>query len=131
MTHMRLSIQMTDKDVLDKFCRIVECGKVGPERRYGREHHKPCYVWQISNRADTERILLAFRPWLGRRRLTKAEEVLREIAKMDISCKQCGKEFRAKRLDMLFCSPECRSRWNYLFNRPAVRPSKRGRPRTI
>ena len=131
MTHVRLYVQMTDRDVLEKFCRIVECGKVGPERRYGRPHHKPSYVWQISNRADCERILLAFRPWLLARRGAKADEVLAEIAKMDRHCRNCGEPFRARRLDMHFCGTKCRNRWNYMNRRPAERPSPVGRPRTL
>lgn len=125
---VRLAITMTDKDILERFCEVAECGKVGPERRYGREHHKPAYVWQISNRADAERLLLAFLPWFGERRSARAHEALAEIAKLDRTCPICGTAFRARRLDMVCCGWKCRNRLNYLNRRPSE-PSKLGRPR--
>ena len=131
LTHVRMSIQMTDPDVLDKFCQFVECGKVGPQRRYGREHHKPAYVWQISNRPDIERLLLAFKPWFGQRRNAKADVVLAEIARLNVTCEQCGTAYRAKRLSKrFFCSTLCRNRWYYLTHRPE-KPTGIGRPRTL
>jgi hypothetical protein len=128
---IRLGIQMTDRDVLEKFCEIVECGKVGGPHRYSRPHHKPTYVWGIGNRTDVERILLAFLPWLGERRSAKAREMLAEIAKLNMTCEECGVTFRSHRISSRFCSVKCRNRWNYLNRRPAERPSNKGRPRTI
>lgn len=131
LTHVRMSVLMTDLDIVEKFCRIVECGKVGPERRYGREHHKPAFMWQISNRTDIERLLLAFRPWFGERRGAKADVVLAEIAKLNVKCAQCGKTYRASRLSKHFlCSMKCRNRWNYLARRPE-KVGNIGRPRVL
>lgn len=128
---IRLGITMTDRDVLERFCRIVECGRVTGEHRFGRPNHKPTYRWAIGNRRDVERILLAFRPWLGERRGAKADLMLAEIAKLDMTCESCGVTFRSHRISARFCSVKCRNRWNYLNRRPAERPSKAGRPRTI
>lgn len=128
---IRLQIIMTDRDILERFCRIVACGRVSDERRFGREHHKPTYVWAIGNRPDVERILLALLPWFGERRSAKARQALKEIARLDHVCKNCGETFRARRLDMQCCSVKCRNRWNYLNRRPAERPSNVGRPRIL
>jgi len=128
---IRLTITMTDRDVLERFCAVVQCGKVGGERRYGRPHHKPAFVWCISNRSDVERILLALLPWFGERRSAKAREALAEIAKLNMTCEYCGVTFRSHRISSRFCSVKCRNRWNYLNRRPAERPSNVGRPRTI
>lgn len=129
---IRLGITMTDRDVLGRFCATVECGRVtGPHTFNRPAHHKPIYRWAIGNRKDVERILLAFLPWLGERRSAKAQEMLAEIARLDRECKNCGRPFRARRLDMQCCSVKCRNRWNYLNRRPAERPSNVGRPRTI
>jgi uncharacterized C2H2 Zn-finger protein len=125
---VRLAITMTDRDVLERFCQVVRCGSVGPERRYGREHHKPAYVWLVSSRAEVERLLLAFLPWFGARRTAKATETLAEIARLDRTCRLCGETFRAKRSDTFFCSTKHRNRWHYLKNRPAQSASV-GRPR--
>lgn len=128
---VRLAITMTDRDVLERFCEIAECGKVGPERRYGRPHHKPAFMWQISSRAEVERLLLAFRPWFGERRGARADEALAEIAKLNMVCEGCGATFRSHRTSSRFCSTACRNRWHYMNRRPAERPSKKGRPRTL
>ena len=133
---IRLTVAMTDRDVVERFCRIVECGRVSPEKtlrqptKSGRPR-KPVHVWQISNRADVERLLLAFRPWLGARRSAKADEVLAEIAKLDMVCENCGVKFRSHRISSRFCSVKCRNRWHYMNRRPAERPSQFWRPRVL
>lgn len=128
---VRLQIIMTDRDVLEKFCTIAECGKVSAERRTRQENRKPSFMWVISNRHDVDRLLRLFLPWLCARRAAKAQEVLAEIASADRDCKHCGTHFRPHRLDQLFCTPQCRLKWNYLHNRPDERPSQFGRPRTL
>jgi hypothetical protein len=128
---IRLCLQMTDRDIVERFCRIMECGRVTGEHRFGREHHKPTYRWHIGNRRDVERILLALLPYLGQRRTAKANEALAEIAKLDMICEHCGVKFRSHRISSKFCSSKCRSMAYYLAHRPAVRPSNVGRPRTL
>ena len=125
---MRLAIQMSDRDVVERFCRIVECGKVGGERRFGREHHKPMYMWVISRRSEIERLLLTMLPWFGERRSAKAHEALAEIAKLNMTCEACGTGFRASRLTARFCSQTCQMRTWHLAHRGP--PSTIGRPRT-
>lgn len=128
---IRLGITMTDRDVLERFCRIVECGRVTGEHRFGREHHKPTFRWAIGNRKDVERILLAFLPYLGERRTAKAQLMLAEIAKLDMTCENCGVVFRSHRISSRFCGSQCRNRWHYMNRRPAERPSNIGRPRVL
>lgn len=125
---MRLSLQMTDRDVVERFCRIVECGKVGGQRRFGREHHKPTYMWLISRRSEIERLLRAMLPWFGERRAAKARSTLAEIAKLNMTCEHCGVTFRSHRITSRFCSNKCRSMDYYLAHRGE--PSPIGRPRT-
>jgi hypothetical protein len=127
---IRLSVLMTDRDIVQRFRDVVDCGSVSGERRFGREHHKPTYVWLICNRRDVERILLDFLPWLGERRTAKANEALAEIAKLNQTCEGCGIVFRSHRITSRFCSVKCRNRWHYLSHRPAE-PSPTGRPRTL
>lgn len=127
---IRVSIQMTDRDVVERFVQIMGCGRVTGEHRFGREHHKPTYRWHIGNRADVERIVLMLLPYLGERRSAKAREALAEIARLDHVCRTCGKTFRARRLDMVCCSTKCRNRWHYLNRRPEE-ASNMGRPRTL
>lgn len=110
---VRLSVAMTDRDVVEKFCRIVECGKVSPEQRR-RPPRKNVYIWTIANRDDVERILLELLPHLGSRRTDKALAALAEIrqrrAELTHTCEGCGVEFEAKREFARFCSEPCRMR---------------------
>jgi hypothetical protein len=110
---LRLSVQMTDRDVVERFCSIVECESVSPEKRL-RPPRKPVHVWQISNRRDVERLLLMFMPWLGERRRMRADEALTVIAQSMRSCDLCGDVFRAHRSDTRFCCWQHRNRWHYL-----------------
>lgn len=128
---IRLSLEMTDRDVVERFCEVVACGRVTGPHVYKRPtNRKPTYGWLISNRADVERILLMFQPWLGERRSSKAQEVLAEIAKLNMQCEHCGKAFRSHRILSRFCSSRCRSQSYYLAHRP-VGTTGIGRPRTL
>lgn len=109
---LRLQVQMTDSDVVERFARIVACGSVSPELRFGRPHHKPTYRWLVSSRAECERLLLMFLPYFGERRLRRAHEMLEEIRRLDRECLHCGETFRAYRSDQHFCGSPHRSQWH-------------------
>lgn len=126
---MRLSLQMTDLDVVERFFRIVECGGISKPRRFGRPHHKTCYAWCVSRRSEIERLLLEMLPMFGERRGAKARSTLAEIAKLNMTCEHCGIVFRSHRISSRFCSGKCRSMDYYLAHRPE--PSSIGRPRTL
>lgn len=99
---------MTDRDVVEEFCRVVGCGSVGPEKRLRPPQTKTVHVWTIANRDDVERILLALLPHFGSRRTEKALTALAEIkqrrAECIRTCDFCGVEFEAKRELARFCS---------------------------
>ena len=76
--YIRLLLNMTDEDVVNKFASVVGCGKV--RRRFppsvaftGR---KPQFLWDVSTFEKAQAILAAFWPWLGERRRAKAIEAL-------------------------------------------------------
>lgn len=82
-TRRRLSMQMSDEDVLRRFVAIVDAGKVievTRQHRVNRENHTVMFVWEINRWADVERITKAFLPYLGERRRTKAEALLADPA---------------------------------------------------
>lgn len=75
----RLSLEMTDEDVVRRFVAVVGYGnvhKVQRRNRVNRDNHHTIYKWDCAKWAVTERVLLAFLPHLGLRRRTKAYEML-------------------------------------------------------
>lgn len=75
-TQRVLRLRMTDKDVVDRFQRIVDCGQ-----RYGPfkddcKRNKPIHDWQCTKWSEIERVLNAFLPWLGERRREAAVALL-------------------------------------------------------
>lgn len=126
---IRLQVQMTDRDVVVEFCRIMECGKVSQEQRR-QPPRKNCWVWTIGNRADTERIIRMLYPWLGERRRAKADEALAEIDRRRVelrrTCEGCGEQFVAATHGPTrkFCSTPCYMRTYHAKHR-GVRAAER------
>lgn len=110
---IRLQVTMTDRDVIEEFCRIVQCGSVSREQNR-KPPRKNCWYWTIGNRVDVERLLRAFYPRLGERRRAKADEALAEIAKSVRACETCGETFRAQKSQRRFCSTSCQQRSYYV-----------------
>ena len=75
----RLIIEMTDKDVMEDFVRIVGYGNLcGPHNTQKKDgiKRKPTYRWSVCKRTEVSRILQLFLPFLGKRRTKKAVNVL-------------------------------------------------------
>jgi hypothetical protein len=77
----RISVKMTDRDVVERFTAAVGVGKVyGPYQpkrvNVKGEPVKPIYVWQIVRITDIQRILGDFWPYLGQRRKAKSAETI-------------------------------------------------------
>ena len=69
-------MQMTDKDVMERFVEIVNYGRLHftPTKE---EKHKDTYQWRVSKHTAVARILKLFLPYLGERRSERALEALR------------------------------------------------------
>lgn len=75
----RMSLNMTDEDVVKKFHSVVGCGQFrGP---YARGIHKVRWDWTLSKHGDIERLYDKFKPYLGVRRSKRFREVLRVARK--------------------------------------------------
>lgn len=74
-----LTLSMTDGDVVRRFARVVACGTVKLHERTN-PRWEPIYKWTCSRWADTERVLRAFLPYLGKRRSAKARLLLADPA---------------------------------------------------
>ena len=74
---LRLQIQSCDEDLLRRFAEIVGAGTIyGPySSDFGDGYtRKPRWMW-ICKGAPMWRLIRAFQPWLGARRLARADEL--------------------------------------------------------
>ena len=62
----RLTINMADKDVLDKFQKEAACGRVYKTTK--KAGYKDMFTWVHYKRKDVYRLLEAMLPWFGHRR---------------------------------------------------------------
>lgn len=74
--NVRAELSMTDHDVVRRFHAVVGVGRLEPKKTYA-DHHLPQLMWRVTDRAGVEHVLDLFRPWLGPRRLARAETILR------------------------------------------------------
>jgi hypothetical protein len=73
-----LRLEMTDRDVLDRFAGIIPGGKVyGPYRRGARR--KPMFSFQLGAREPFVAACRVLLPWLGHRRRGQVETVLAQL----------------------------------------------------
>ncbi len=91
----RLTMGMTDEDVITKFHHIVKCGSVNLYVDKRPQSKKPMYCWGTYTRRDVYALLAAFYPFLGLRRQTKAQEALISLPSVNslrqYTCLKCGK----------------------------------------
>lgn len=76
-----MGIQMTDRDVLDKFQRAIGAGNIYYRKpriyAYEKVHtRKPQWAWRLNGFQRVQAVLAYLWPWLGMRRRTRAREVL-------------------------------------------------------
>ena len=73
-----LKVEMTDKDVVEKFKEVVMCGTV-KEYAARKADYKSTYVWRIAKRRDVINLLSKMLPYLGNRRAYKALNILDDL----------------------------------------------------
>ena len=78
-----LSINNTDKDVMERFISIVGYGNLNGPYKSGGKSHKPhyklCWYWQVGKKSEVRRILLLFMRYFGKRRTQRAYEALNHL----------------------------------------------------
>jgi hypothetical protein len=74
----RMSLAMTDKDVVDRFHELVGVGQRHEKHhtRPGHEHFQTQYVWYCSSIGDVRHVVALFLPYFGDRRRKRAMDVL-------------------------------------------------------
>lgn len=75
---VQLRLGMTDRDCVERFQRIVGCGRIYAHKP-GTGSHKPTWTWYVYDARKATAILNSLLPYLGKRRAAKALEAL-EVA---------------------------------------------------
>lgn len=97
-----LTVNMNDKDIIDRLYRITGEGSVK------RKNIKQ-WVWCVTDRKGMARILLACYPLFGERRQAKVAEFISWIdSTLNGVCKLCGQKFKRESAHKLYCSWHCR-----------------------
>lgn len=73
---VRLQLGTTDEDVARKFHSIVGVGSIVPVRSR-QPHHKQLFNWYAAGHHNTQAVLAAMWPFLGRRRQSKATDAIK------------------------------------------------------
>jgi len=120
-------LSMTDKDVVERFARIVEVGTIR-RRTPQQEGWKEQWVWNISAHEHVRDLTTQFLPFLGERRAARAREVLEAIAANQarvtepVDCAWCGDSFTPSKFHVgraRFCTRYCQQEW---FKRKRRKP---------
>lgn len=72
----RVTVKMTDLDVLEKCQQITGAGIINTIKNVP-EGHKPQWRWEINKQADAAAVLMMIFPLVSERRKQKIEQVLR------------------------------------------------------
>lgn len=115
--YVRVSLGMTDLDVIERLCRIAGLGAV--EHRTMRPNRtKRMYYWRLNQRADIVRFLTAIAPLMGARRQEKIQEAVELIAQQlsPIICLGCGKQCTYSQ-NRKYCSRNCGRRYQSAVSR--------------
>jgi hypothetical protein len=117
---IRLTLSSTDFDVIERFAEIVGVGRVRPSRTSDLGV-KPMLQWQVNGDPAAE-VLRELMPYLGARRLARAEEVFAiraawiESQTAARECPGCGTVFRpiwgTGSASKRYCEYACRDRHN-------------------
>lgn len=71
-------VSMTDEDVILKLKGILGVGTIVSKRPPSlKDHYKSRYVLSIDRQAEAYFVMMAMFPWLGERRKSKIEEIVR------------------------------------------------------
>jgi hypothetical protein len=73
--YVQAALGMTDRDVVERFARIVDMGNVTRVHR-PTQNRQDIWHWYIGSRRDVQRLALMFIPHLGERRRARALELL-------------------------------------------------------
>ena len=74
-----LGIEMTDKDVLDRYANVIGSDLLRPRKTIQKTQHKQSWIVVTTKRSEVLRILKMFLPHFGKRRAEKAIEAINHL----------------------------------------------------
>lgn len=86
------ALSSTDKDVLERFLRIVNCGFISARTWHETNGYKPQWRWATKNFAEVEYIIKLFYPYMGERRQARMDEALALLQAKYERRRQLGRE---------------------------------------
>lgn len=111
--HLRVTVSMTDEDVLDRAAKLLGVNTTGPYAPK-KAHWSPYYKLQVTG-ADAATLMRSVLPYMGLRRSTKIKECLaapnlNHHNRPTKSCQGCGHKFTPHRRypQQRFCNEGCR-----------------------
>ncbi len=76
---VRLSVEMCDKDVVERFHSLVGTGTFGKRAKKQKPHWKDQWIWRCGVKNDNAELLGLLYPVFGKRRKVKAKEALMHL----------------------------------------------------
>lgn len=83
-TSVRIAVEMTDKDVIDKVSKLWNIRYCQTRKRRQNLNHKPTYRIQIKGRRAAE-LMVKLKPLMGERRQQQIQEALNVHQKATVS----------------------------------------------
>jgi hypothetical protein len=124
--NVRLRLNTTDRDVLERFSAVAGVGSIrecrAPSLTTANPHWKTIWGWSMGQADECRRLLNEWLPHLGERRSMRALEALALLdskEEFDYRTCYCGKHFKSKgrggdgeRIGS-YCSTRCRNQWKW------------------
>jgi len=79
--YARVTVCMTDRDVLERLQRVTGTGKLEKIRERKDPRHKPISQWIVCRNQEAIELMIAVYPHMGARRQAKIREVLAQVEK--------------------------------------------------
>lgn len=88
-----VQVAQVDREVLDKFCSIMEFGNVLGPYFQTNENAQPYYVWRVEGNTHLQRLKMRIGPWLGTVKLDQINKALKARKEWEDTA-QCSKGHR-------------------------------------
>lgn len=84
-TLARVSMAMTDHDIVERVAEVTGVGTVKHVPRRSRPDRKPIWHWVVQRNNDAVDVMKAVRPWMGERRTERIDGVLAVAADSNVA----------------------------------------------
>lgn len=118
-----VSVASTDRDVIDRFRRVIGTGRVSSQPAGRNNRRKRLWRVDVIQVDEVFRVTRMLYPWLGERRRSRADEAVATIqrridaATAARTCPNCGESFRPaftpNAARTKYCSRRCERRYHW------------------